>query len=104
MGQAQLPEHGPLLGLVRLHPPENIVQNPDCTDHIGSLIEHDALGAPAHRRICDLGARRLTICYSLDNEAKARKMARRASAQIAADHDQYRGAGEDDGAELKGKE
>lgn len=57
VGQMQFPEHGPLFGLVRMHPPQDVIQNPHGADDIGSLVEHDALGAETHRGVRDLGAR-----------------------------------------------
>ena len=58
MGQPQFAEHGPFFGLVRLHPAQDIVQNPHRADHMGTLVEHDALGTVSHCRVRNLGARR----------------------------------------------
>jgi hypothetical protein len=47
----------PLLGLVLLHAPQDVVQRAHRVQDVRALVEHHALGAPAHRRVGDLGAR-----------------------------------------------
>jgi hypothetical protein len=44
-----------LLGLVRLHPGQDVVERPDRIEDMRALVQHDAFGAVAHRRIRDLG-------------------------------------------------
>ena len=50
--QPQLPQHRALLGLMRLHPPQDVVEDAHRADDMRTLVEHDALGAvaPSPRR------------------------------------------------------
>ena len=54
----ELAQHRTLLFVVRLHAAQDVVENADGRDDIGALVEHDALGALAHRGVGDLRARR----------------------------------------------
>lgn len=36
---------------MRLHSPQDIVQYPHRTEHVGTLVEHDTLGTVPHRRV-----------------------------------------------------
>ena len=54
---AQAAQARALLVLVRLHAPEDVVEHPHRLEDVRALVEHDALGALAHRRVGDLGPR-----------------------------------------------
>jgi hypothetical protein len=59
--QPQRAEHGALLGLVCLHPLENIVEYAHRLMDVRPLVEHYALGAVSHGSIGDFRTRRRTL-------------------------------------------
>jgi hypothetical protein len=48
----QLPQHRPLLVLVRLHPLQDVVQRLDCLEDVRTLVQHHALGARGQPSLC----------------------------------------------------
>ncbi len=55
--QTQSAEQGTFFDLMILHAAEDVAENTDGIHDVGSLVEHDALGADAHGGIGHLGSR-----------------------------------------------
>jgi hypothetical protein len=58
VGQVKLTQHRAFLGLMGLHPPQNVVKHLDRMDNMWALIEHHALGSVPHGGVRDFGASR----------------------------------------------
>ena len=55
-GDVELAKHRPFLLLVGLHAAKDVIENADGSNDVRAFVEHDALGALAHRGIRDFGA------------------------------------------------